>query len=300
MKLFISIQPVAKAGGSNTFASNLTNWAKNKNYQLVSSILDAEIGVVIAHRGVTTDLLRQAKKRNCFILHRIDEHLGALDSPRYKEKHQLIKELNAYSDITVYQSEFVKRTAQPFLKTKHHVVIHNGADPAIFHPSNRPGKDIGHVTWGTDEKKRLDLLYREILARPDDRFRLVGRQRHVHDQAITFRLKNVSLRGEKKRKSIPAEYRKMKVLFFPSENDPCPNTVIEAILSGVPVCYHDSGGTPELVRNCGVPLDRFEYLLDNIEKYRDRCLTRTDLHFDVVMEKYEQCWSSGMKQQHIK
>ena len=75
-------------------------------------------------------------------------------------------------------------------------------------------------------------------------------------------------------------------MYFPSEKDPCPNTVIEAILSGVPVCYNSVGGTVELVRNCGEPLDNADKLLANLEQYRNRCFDREDLYFEKVFEKY--------------
>ena len=38
-------------------------------------------------------------------------------------------------------------------------------------------------------------------------------------------------------------------LLFPSKKDACSNVVVEALASGLPVLYHNSGGTPELCRN---------------------------------------------------
>ena len=81
-------------------------------------------------------------------------------------------------------------------------------------------------------------------------------------------------------------YRKLKMQYFPSENDPCPNNTVEAIMSGVPVCYISVGGTKEIVRDCGETLDRVAYLLERLDDYRARCLKRQDLYFDAVAEKY--------------
>jgi glycosyltransferase involved in cell wall biosynthesis len=78
----------------------------------------------------------------------------------------------------------------------------------------------------------------------------------------------------------------MKVLYFPSELDPCPNTVIEAIMCGVPVCYNENGGTKELVKDCGLVLNDFNELLKNISAYREICLARTDLDFDNIAQQY--------------
>jgi len=78
----------------------------------------------------------------------------------------------------------------------------------------------------------------------------------------------------------------MKFLFFPSENDPCPNTVIEAILAGVPVCYNPLGGTKELVKDCGLPLDKLQEMLEGYKALRGKCFSRSDLYFDAVARKY--------------
>jgi len=118
---------------------------------------------------------------------------------------------------------------------------------------------------------------------PNERFWLVGRHQ---ESGYNFKLPNVVLRGVRDRKQIPKEYQRMKLLFFPSENEPCPNIPIEAILSGVPVCYNNTGGTPEIVRDCGEPLEAFEHLLDNLDQHRRRCLQRQDLHFDRVFREY--------------
>ena len=78
----------------------------------------------------------------------------------------------------------------------------------------------------------------------------------------------------------------MKMLFFPSEKDPCPNTVIEAILSGVPVCYNQIGGTVELVKHCGESLGNIEKLMKGLERYRKSCFERKDLYFQEVFNRY--------------
>lgn len=50
-------------------------------------------------------------------------------------------------------------------------------------------------------------------------------------------------------------YRKADAYVMTKHNDPCPNTVLEALSTGLPVLYSDSGGVPELVgTEAGVPL----------------------------------------------
>ena len=47
-------------------------------------------------------------------------------------------------------------------------------------------------------------------------------------------------------------YKSSDVFLHPSENDNCPNVVLEAMSSGLPIIYHNSGGTPEIASDYGV------------------------------------------------
>jgi glycosyltransferase involved in cell wall biosynthesis len=250
----------------------------------VKKIKASDVAVIIANRAPEDRAIERAKKRGCFIIHRIDEDLSQSPGENpWIEKHQRIQALNHFADVTVFQSEFVSGTATPVLKPLRSVVIRNGADPTVYYSTAEAGSQIGHVTWGLAEKKRLDLLRRAIVEHPDESFLLIGRQA---ESGLDFDLPNVEMTGPYDRENMPDQFRKMKLLYFPSQNDPCSNTVIESILSGVPVCYHNSGGHPELVRDCGEPLSRFGHMLQHVGAYRDRCSGREDLYLDGVMRRY--------------
>lgn len=281
MRIAFSQSPRRIGGGSNTFIHNFTRWARANGHRVVPWPL-AERLIVVAHLADARQL-RWARRLGCRIVHRVDEYFEQHETEGRRRKHEHIRRLNALAHMTVFQSDFVRQNALPYLGSKHYVVIRNGADPARFRPAAEPGSCIGHVTWSVGERKRLDLLRETILAHPGERFLLVGR--HA-DSDLDFALPNVTRQGPVTNAEMPALYHQMKTLYFPSETDPCPNTVIEAILSGVPVCYNPSGGTPELIQGCGEPLDRFEALLANLPAYRARCLHRPDLHFEAVAPRY--------------
>ena len=282
MKLFISLRPKSSGGGGNTFTWLFSSYAKKAGHKIVNNICKANLAIVIAHLADEKDILN-AKKKGCKIIHRLDEHFEQVESEYRRRKHQKIIELNRLADVTVYQSNFVFNNVHSYLNTKRYEIILNGADPELFYPAPESGEYIGHVSWGVDTKKRLDLLYKFIRKNPDKKFLLIGRHK---ENPYSFKLPNVILKGIVKRKKLPRYYRMMKMLYFPSENDPCPNTVIEAVLSGVPVCYNPAGGTIELVKNCGEPLDNVKVLLENPADYRSRCSMRKDLYFDQVFERY--------------
>ncbi len=284
MKIYLSRKPAKIGGGSNSFVWNFTRWAKKNSHKIVRKIESADKAIIIANIGEIEDIKR-AKSKGVRIIHRIDEYFEQHESDYRREKHEKIKEINQYADITVFQSEFVLNNASPFLKPKNYKIILNGADPELFNPgpSGQEREYIGHITWSIGESKHLEILHERIRKSTSETFLLVGRHQ---ESDFNFNMENVILSGAKARKKLPRLMRKMKMLYHPAENDPCSNTVIEAILCGVPVCYNIPGGTEEIVRDCGESLSHFDQMLLNLENYGEKCLKRTDLYFDKVADKY--------------
>jgi glycosyltransferase involved in cell wall biosynthesis len=284
--IFISIYPQNKGGGSNTFSFNLKKWLlKNKDkYHLVHNIFKADKAIVIADK-IDIRTIEKAKEKGCFIIHRLDEYVEPDEDEFRRKKHSYIKELNRFADVTVYQSNFVFENMHPFLDyPEKYEIIHNGADPKEFYPNEKPGEFIGHITWGVGDKKRLDILYETIKQNPDEKFLLIGN--HNKSRYNFTSLPHVTYAGQVTRRDILHYLHQMKFLFFPSEKDPCPNTAVESIMAGVPVCYNLIGGTKEIVKDCGEPIERFEYLLNHREEYRQKCFHRKDLYIDDVIKKY--------------
>lgn len=289
MRIYISKRPSRIGGGSNSFSELFCSWAKKDGHQFVDDPRKASLAIVIAHTALENDI-REASARGCRIIHRLDEHFEDNERGSRKEKHDRIIRLNSLAHVTIFQSKFVFDNVFPHIRPEKWDIIHNGGDNRKFRPASKPGKYIGHVSWGVDSKKRLDLLKEFILAHQHEKFLLVGRH---EESGIDFRLPNVKLAGKVGRWRIQRYFRKMKMLYFPSENDPCPNTVVESILSGVPVCYNPVGGSIELVTGsnglnslCGLPLSCSTELLADLEKYRKSCFNRNDLYFDSVYRKY--------------
>lgn len=248
-----------------------------------TNILVASKAIIVAHK-VNYFMLWLAKKKGCYIIHRLDEHFQENETGDRKKKHDLIIRINRLADVTVFQSEFVKNNVEPILKARKWTVIRNGSDPSIFADRGGERKYVGHVTNSVGDKKRLDLLEQAIVSYPDEMFLLVGNHAKSHIEFKKY--PNVILNDLVQKYELSQFYQKMKCLYFPSENDPCPNTAVEAILSGVPVCYNELGGTVELVKNCGLPLREFDTLLQRCDFFRKNCANRQDLYFDTVAEKY--------------
>jgi glycosyltransferase involved in cell wall biosynthesis len=92
---------------------------------------------------------------------------------------------------------------------------------------------------------------------------------------------------------------------FPSEKEACPNTVVEALACGLPVLYHDSGGTRELCRRgqFGIPIPslhedyrRLEGLLHLAREKHARM--RASIMDDIETFSFSHCFDQYV--QHFK
>jgi glycosyltransferase involved in cell wall biosynthesis len=104
---------------------------------------------------------------------------------------------------------------------------------------------------------------------PDVDFVLCGPVDGIRPRANLQRL------GHLDRPAMAETLRSCDVFLNLSENDPCPNVVLEALASGLPVLYKPSGGVPELVGECGAAVDRstFRAALEGVRL----CLTEWKL-----------------------
>ena len=65
----------------------------------------------------------------------------------------------------------------------------------------------------------------------------------------------VRLKGTYTQEQAPMIYQAADAYIMTKHNDPCPNTVLEALACGLPVLYSDTGGVRELVGDAGIGLE---------------------------------------------
>jgi glycosyltransferase involved in cell wall biosynthesis len=170
----------------------------------------------------------------------------------------------------LFQSEFSKASVAKFVGVEpaSSEILYNGVDTLAFRPA------VGEERESTDGKQRpfRFLLTGKIGASTG--YRLIGTLEGVaaarrsgvdvdllvagslsEDVAATARkcvdelgiAEVVQFTGPFSRVEAPDIYRGADAYIITKHNDPCPNVVLEALASGLPVLYVASGGVPELV-----------------------------------------------------
>jgi glycosyltransferase involved in cell wall biosynthesis len=179
-----------------------------------------------------------------------------------------------------YQSEFCRACAQKFLGARSgpSEILYNGVDierftPAETHVAARPFTFLvtGMINRATAHrlKSSVEGLAAARKGGLDCALKVAGGV----DEAVMSEIRAeidrlgiadyVSFSGPYRHADAPAVYRSADAYLMTKHNDPCPNAVLEALASGLPVLYSASGGVPELVGDdagIGLPVEQtFDY-----------------------------------------
>ena len=170
------------------------------------------------------------------------------------------------ADWVFYQSEFCRVAADKFLGPRMGPgeILYNAVDTSIFTPvqgrSVETQKDFTFLVTGKISnhlyyrlESTINGLRMACDAGLDARLVVAGwieveARSRAEELAVKLGLaKSVSFKGPYTQEQAPEIYRAADAYVMTKHNDPCPNTVLEALACGLPVLYSDSGGVPELV-----------------------------------------------------
>ncbi len=214
------------------------------------------------------------------LIHRLDglrASYGAGFIPNDREQLNIAE----LSDAIIFQSKESKNVFEKYglnISKVQSEIIYNGADQSIFFPciSKKPSlkKKVLATSWSTNLRKGFKKIA-QLSRRQDIDVLFAGQWNQEVDS------ENVCLLGTKNYKELSYLYREVNFFLHAAENDPCPNVVLEALSSGLPILFHPSGGTKELSERYGESIgsnsvDELFNALDNIiineEKIRENII----------------------------
>lgn len=170
------------------------------------------------------------------------------------------------ADWVFHQSEFCRRAADRFLGSRAGLgeILYNAVDTARFAPVQArqdaahgsyvfliTGKIANHLYYrleSTIAGLRLacdgGLDARLVVAGWVDAEAKSRAMALAESLGLTGK---ITFTGPYTQQQAPEVYRAADAYVMTKHNDPCPNTVLEALAAGLPVLYSDNGGVPELV-----------------------------------------------------
>ena len=221
--------------------------------------------------------LRRHHRRNpCRMVHRVDGPISVyrgFDDGTDERIHSINNEL---ADATVFQSQFSHRKhVEMGMQFAEPVVIPNAVDPAIFNARNRGAFSADRrirlisVSWSDNPNKGAGV-YRWLDKKLDWRS-----FEYVYLGRTQEEFRNISILGAVSSAQVADELRRSDIYITASRNDPCSNSLLEALACGLPCLYLNSGGHPEIAGMAGVPFDDaedipnlLEHLMKDYDKYQ--------------------------------
>ena len=212
--------------------------------------------------------LTEAKRRKKPIVQRLDGvfywSVSGWRYPLLNMKARIIRHF--FADFTIYQSEYSKYSAEKFLGKKRNdssALIYNGVDIHAFSPHgnkapirNNPDQAIFFTVSGFRREDQILPILKAVKIyerKFGNNFTLLiagpfGKKvEDIPHKASDY--KNVIFLGKMGNEDIPLYERAADVFVFTHLNPPCPNNVIEALASGLPLCGIADGAMPELIEN---------------------------------------------------
>lgn len=197
--------------------------------------------------------LKQKIKRNAKIVYRLDglfhqNRETGLNSSDAQRDYLCKEYINNFCDGVIYQTDWIREIQQEFGVKKEILSanILNAPHHTIFNPQKLPKKEdklkVIATCWAAHKRKGFETYQwlDENLDFSKIEFTFVG------NTPVNF--KNIIHKNPMNSKNLAKELTSHHVFLSAAYNEPCSNSLIEAIHIGLTPIGHKSGGTPEIIK----------------------------------------------------
>jgi len=241
-------------GGGGIFLRNLQKGLAKMGIQLVSEG-DYDILLVAGASLVPRGIVEKAKADKKPIVLRVDNILE--DSRNKNSGMSRVKEFSNICDVVVYQSEWAKRLMMPYCGDG--MVIYNGVDTDVFFPRKEAktwdGVRVFYSKYSRNEVKNfanVQYFWRDycldddsgclvLVGKFSDEIRKIDHPFEFHND------EQYEYKGILNQNEMAEVMRNCDIALLPYDFDACSNTILECQACGLPILYHFTGGTPEIV-----------------------------------------------------
>lgn len=268
MKIYITNNLVDEpTGGGNQFLKALKKQFKSINVY-VEDPREANIILFNSHQEIDQVLfLKKHLKEDTKFVHRIDGPMRLYNNMS-DERDLIAYQLNNIcADAVIFQSKWSRNANLQLglnIGSKQHTVIVNAVDDTIFNA--KKNDKLKHKikiiasSWSSNIRKGFNIYkyLDDVLDFEKYEFSFMGRS--------PYKFNNIRNLGALRTELVAKNLQNSDIFITASENDPCSNSLIEAMSCSLPAIALRSGGHPEIVKNGGVLFEKKEEIIDKIEE----------------------------------
>ena len=261
LSIFHEFEP-PPAGGGHQFLRALTRHAETRGLRIENNMISRTTRACLFNSfNFDEKRLLRTRRDSVLYVHRVDGPIDVYrgwDGGVDRGIHAVNQKV---AEKSIFQSRYsLEKHLELGMEFRNPVVIMNAADPEIFNPQ-------GKVPFSHDRKTRLIAaswsrninkgasVYQWLDENLDwDRFEFT----FVGQSPIQF--KNIQMIPPVDSYKLAALLREHDVYITASRNDPCSNSLIEALTCGLPAVYFQSGGHPEIVKQAGAGFEAAEQI----------------------------------------
>ncbi len=257
------------AGGGHQFLRAFVEQGKARGLKIEKNTISRTTQACLFNSfNFNEKRLLRMKRDSVLYVHRVD---GPVDVYRGQDDgvdSHIFSINKKIADKTIFQSRYsLEKHLALGMQFCEPIVIMNAADPNIFHARGRTtfsrNRKIRLIaaSW-SDNPNKGTAVYQwldEHLDRERFEFTFVGRSK------AAFR--NIRVIPPVDSTRLADLLREHDMYITASKNDPCSNSLIEALSCGLPAVYLQSGGHPEIVNQAGLGFEAAEQipgLLDRV------------------------------------
>ena len=269
------------AGGGHQFLRALWVEAEKRGLRVENNTISPKTRACLFNAfNFDATRLRCMRRASGVYVHRIDGPVGIIRGRDEGIDRHIWQVNREFASKTILQSQYsLKKHLELGYEFKNPIIVINAPDPTIFFRPEQKNFSLNRKTrliassWSDNRKKGADVYawLDEHLDWERYEFTFIG------NSPVKF--KNIRMVTPIPSRELAEQLRQHDVYLTASQDDPCSNSLIEALTCGLPAVYLNSGGHPEIVGRGGLGFDAPEEIPGLLEK-----LTQDYQNFQALIQ----------------
>jgi glycosyltransferase involved in cell wall biosynthesis len=275
------------AGGGHQFMRALWAESEKRGFKVENNTISPRTRACLFNAfNFDADRLRRMRREGVVYVHRIDGPVGIIRGRDEGIDQHIWRVNHEFADKSILQSQYsLQKHLDLGLEFKNPVIMINAADPTIFYRPEQASFDPNQKirlmasSWSDNRKKGADVYawLDEHLDWNRYEFTFFG------NSPVKF--KNIRQIAAVPSRELADALRGHAIYLTASQDDPCSNSLIEALTCGLPAVFLKSGGHPEIVGQGGLGFEAAEEIPGLLEKIvAEYAAFRARIHVPTIQD----------------